>query len=33
MVKAAWKLENTAPSVIVMGFHSSGTVDVEHDAL
>ena len=27
------KLENTGPSVIVMGFHSSATVDVEHDAL
>ena len=33
VVKAAWKLENTAPSVFVMGFHSSATVDVEHDAL
>ena len=33
MVKAAWKLENTAPSVIEMGFHSSATVDVEHFAL
>ena len=29
VVKAA----NTAPSVIVMGFHSSATVDVEHFAL
>ena len=28
--KAVWKLENTAPAVIEMGFHSSVTVDVEH---
>ena len=33
VVKAAWKLENTALSVIEMGFHSSATVDVEHFAL
>ena len=33
VVKAAWKLENTAPSVFMMGFHSSATVDVEHGAL
>ena len=33
VVKTAWKLDNTAPSVIVMGFHSFATVDVEDDAL
>ena len=33
MVKAVCKLKNTALSVILMGFHSSATVDVEHDAL
>ena len=33
MFDVAWKLENTAPSVIVMGFHSSATVNVKHDAL
>ena len=30
VVKAAGKRENTAPSVIEIGFHSSATVDVEH---